>query len=329
VKGTGLVLLVLVAVAVPRLAASAVVVAEPTGDADPAFLAELKASLETVSAEAPTELNGELRASATVKDDGVELVVEFVPNDGQAPITETRVASMASALAQARAMGKSVCRLIVVPHFREPSAVTPALVREVQSEAYATVPEKYDRRRALLASGIPTYSMMAIGLVLMCLAPATSNTSELVVPSFILGPIVAGLGVIVGPSLGYFYIGRVGRGLAMGGIRLALSVAALWMILEHELAQPGWDACNSFEEDSEIDACLSKEEYPALLPIGIIAASLAAVLAVVDATLVGRAADRANAEWRERQKPMIQVAPVAWSGGRGDTTYGLALQGTF
>jgi hypothetical protein len=115
----------------------------------------------------------------------------------------------------------------------------------------------------------------------------------------------------------------------MGAIRLALSVAASWMIIYHEFSQPGWDSCNSFEEDSEIDACMNKENYPALLPLGIVAASVAALFAFVDAALVGRAADRANAQWREKNEPTLQVTPVAWTSGKGDATYGLALSGSF
>jgi hypothetical protein len=61
-------LLLLFGLAAPRFAAAAVVVAEPTGDAEPAFLAELKASLETVAAEAAADVDAELRASAAFAD---------------------------------------------------------------------------------------------------------------------------------------------------------------------------------------------------------------------------------------------------------------------
>jgi hypothetical protein len=41
------------------------------------------------------------------------------------------------------------------------------------------------------------------------------------------------------------------------------------------------------------------------------------------------ASDRANAEWREKNKPSVGVVPVAWTSGRGDGAFGLALGGSF
>jgi hypothetical protein len=112
-------------VAAPRFVTAAVVVAEPTGDADPAFLSELKASLETVAADAPAEMNAELRSSATNSDAGVELVVELVPNDGSKPIRESRTASKASALAQVRAMARKLFKPVA------PAAAPPPTVVEI------------------------------------------------------------------------------------------------------------------------------------------------------------------------------------------------------
>jgi hypothetical protein len=117
----GVVLLALIAM--PRFATAAVTVADPTGDAEPAFLAELKASLETVATEAPAEMNAELRSSATVTDTGVELIVELAPNDGSKPIRETRTASRASALAQARAMARKLFKPVSPAAAPPPTAV--------------------------------------------------------------------------------------------------------------------------------------------------------------------------------------------------------------
>jgi hypothetical protein len=89
----------------PRIAGAGISVAEPSGSADAAFIAGLKAALEEVVAGAPA-LDGELRTSAAVKDDGVELIVELAPAGDGASFRETRVASWASALSQARAMAR-------------------------------------------------------------------------------------------------------------------------------------------------------------------------------------------------------------------------------
>jgi hypothetical protein len=128
--------MMLALIAAPRFAAAAVVVAEPTGDADPAFLAELKASLETVAAEAAPDVNGELKSSAVNTVAGVELVVEYVPFIGAEPIRETRTASRASALAQARAMGRGAIRSLVEPEpvlsvASKQAEVTPPMVVEI------------------------------------------------------------------------------------------------------------------------------------------------------------------------------------------------------
>lgn len=92
--------------------AAEVIVTAPAGGVDPAFLAELKASIEEVAAaEAPPEsARAELEASANAVPEGVALEVTLVPADGFEEIRESRVASRASALSQARAMARSVVR---------------------------------------------------------------------------------------------------------------------------------------------------------------------------------------------------------------------------
>ncbi len=91
---------------------AAVAVEEPTGDADAAFLASLKDALVTAIAEAPEAggIDAALRATASRKDDGVELSVELIPQSGGEPIREARTASLASALPQARAMARDIVK---------------------------------------------------------------------------------------------------------------------------------------------------------------------------------------------------------------------------
>jgi hypothetical protein len=95
-----------------RLSAAAVVVAAPMGDVDSVFLDDLKASIEAVAQETalPEVGSAELKASAAASATGVALEVVLVPADGSEEIRETRVASWASAIAQARAMARSVVR---------------------------------------------------------------------------------------------------------------------------------------------------------------------------------------------------------------------------
>ncbi len=117
----------------PRIAGAAIAVAEPSGSADVAFLFELKKALEEAVAGAPG-IDAELRASADEKEDGVELLIELVPADGSAPLRETRAASRASAISQARAMARSV-----VKAFREASAA-PQIARKPPAPEVAPGP---------------------------------------------------------------------------------------------------------------------------------------------------------------------------------------------
>jgi hypothetical protein len=92
-------------------AGAEVAVAPIEGDGDPAMLAELQRSLEAVASEEGTgDAAADLWFSTNPAPGGVTLEIELVPGDGSPPIREERVASPASAAAQARAMARSVIR---------------------------------------------------------------------------------------------------------------------------------------------------------------------------------------------------------------------------
>jgi hypothetical protein len=96
----------------PRLSAADIIVGAPEGDLDPAFLSELKNSLETAARDSASSEgeSAQLRATAKATTAGVALEVVLVPADASREIRETREASAASALAQARAMARAVIR---------------------------------------------------------------------------------------------------------------------------------------------------------------------------------------------------------------------------
>jgi hypothetical protein len=310
-------------VAAPRLATAAVVVAEPSGDAAPELLAELKASLEVVAAEAPAEVNAELRSLASVTDEGVELVVELVLADGSDTIRESRVATLASALPQARAMVRAAFHELMAP---PPPKVV--VVKERPAEPPPLV-EKYDRRKALRMTVLPTLLLPIVGIGML--------VSGYFIPNGTAGAVISGtggtwawLGLTFGPTVGYFWVGRWRHALAMMGLRLSLmgttaAFVGIWM----------WRclAADSHNEQCEGTTENMHDCHQEPSSFGLVAAivSATALLAVTyaDAFLVGRAADRANAQWRERRKLEIQAAPVVWANGRGDGTFGLAVNGSF
>jgi hypothetical protein len=173
---------------------------------------------------------------------------------------------------------------------------------------------KYDRRKALLTTVLPTALAFAVGGALIPISFCIRNSVPLVTGSIILGN-----GLILGPSVGYFWIGRTRHGLAMSGLRfltLAIGVTAMCFYIAPLIG-------NDDEEEGRAGPS------PTLLTFSILSYTATLFLAFVDASLVGRAADRANAQWREKNKPTVQVTPVAWSNGNGDGTFGLAVSGAF
>lgn len=305
-----------------RLADAATVVADPTGDAEPEFLAELKASLETVAAVAPAEVVAELRASAKVVDGGVGLVVELVLADGSETIRETRVASEASALPQARAMARAAFRELVAPDSPK------AAVAAKKPAAPPPTPRSYDRRRLVRMSVWPTLlgSILGPGIFSLGFLAEDEQRHGLFYACVISGSIVTTTALVSGPSIGWFGLGRTARALGMSGLRLALLGAGTALTMVY-IFEGGGDCVDVGYEDDDEWRCPDHNETWVALGTVLLAAGV--VLAFVDAALVGRAADRANAERRDGNRVSVGVAPVAWAGGKGDATFGLALDGSF
>ncbi|MCK9462594.1 MAG: hypothetical protein M0R80_23485 [Proteobacteria bacterium] len=320
-------------IALPRLATAAVVVAEPTGDADAAFLTELKASLEAVAAEVAPDVDAELRSSAAFTDAGAELVVELVLNDGSDLIRETRTASRASALSQARAMARAAIKTFVDsssaatgPRVQTPVAAETTVSRPEEVEPPPEppkpppLPEKYSRRKAMQLSLWPTVILVTAGggLSMLFMVEETFGFPG-------LG--IGALGLVLGPSVGYLWLGRASHAMGMAGLRLAAVGTGIAFMAAYVSTFSWGDDCTS---ENGTQVCETEgRSHPGFLVVSIIGITAAVVGAFVDAALVGRAADRANAEWREKNKPQIQVAPMAWSNGNGDRSYGLAVSGSF
>lgn len=343
-RRTGLVIVMFAIVALPRLATAAVVVAEPTGDADAAFLAELKASLETVAAEVAPDIDAELRSSAALTDAGAELVVELVRNDGSDLIRETRTASRASALSQARAMARAAIRQLFAPMPESTTVlqtnVAPQAepVRQTPVAAKTTVsrpeeveplpeppkpppwPEKYSRRKAMRLSLWPTVILLTAGggLSMLFIVEETFGFPG-------LG--IGALGLVLGPSVGYLWLGRASHAMGMAGLRLAAVGTGIAFMAAYVSTFRWGDDCTS---ENGTQVCeIEGQSHPGFLVVSIIGITAAVVGAFVDVALVGRAADRANAQWREQRKIEIQANPMAWSNDNGDRSYGLAVSGSF
>jgi len=295
----------------PRLVAAAVVVAEPTGDADPALLAELKTSLEAVVSEMAPDFDAEMRSSAANGDAGLELVVELVPGEGKEPIRETRIVSRASAMPQARAMGRGAIRTLV-------AETAPGVAIAQQKSVAPPLPplhEMYSRHKALVMTIVPTVLLPLVGAGILSLGFLAVDSNEAVFWACVVsGSTIAAGGLIFGPTFGYFWVGRWRHALAMSGLRLALlgtGVTSLFFTIVGSMC--------------DYDENCGANPMWALLSATSLTASL--LTGIIDASFVGHAADRANE--RYRRSLQVTVAPVAWTNGSGERTFGLALNGSF
>ena len=117
-------------------------------------------------------------------------------------------------------------------------------------------------------------------------------------------------GMIVGPSLGHFYAGEVGRGLGHSGIRLG--AAGIFVAG----AMVAFSDC-FFTEEDECEGSAG----PAIMIGGAVLGVGSTIYSIVDAP---RAARRANAA---KHRVLITPAPVV--GPERSTGFGLQLGSTF
>jgi hypothetical protein len=121
------------------------------------------------------------------------------------------------------------------------------------------------------------------------------------------GLVTLGLGASVGPSLGQFYVGNVGRGLLMSTARGALATGSYFMILV--------GALHGFEGGRPSEG---------LIAGGAILAAGAFALALWDIIDAPYAARRANA-----RRGLLAIAPIVGRDQAGGTLGGLAVSGRF
>jgi len=350
----------LAALAVPLPGRAAITVEPPTGNADPALLADLHTWMKMIAEEqgATVPVDAVLRIDATVSGEGVTLTLELAPSDGTAKVRETRTASRASAAAQARAMARAAIRKLTAP---AESATTSSAVEhpQLQTADSATVaveavedsapPVKnfpdlkmpYNKKKALWLSVGPTFGAMTLRGAFIGLAFAVENDPGRMA-MISIGLSLAGLGFFVGPSLGHFYVRNnlqgsltlVFRTLLSGGAAAFFGAAlasSLSGLSEVCFASPCGDDTGDEHEDAGDDGRSASGGY---LAGGIITATAAVTLAIVDLATVRRAAQKANekaAAEKEADAKIsgVSIAPLLVPGPNGSTTTGLALSMRF
>ena len=329
----------LAAVVVPLPSRAAITVAPPTGDADPALLAELQTWLKMIAEEqgSAVKVDGVLRIDAEPSGEGVALTLELTPSDGTAPYRESRVVSRASAAPNARAMARAAIRTVAPP---------PTVVATQASDAPKTAPppqpvrlvlnSPYDQRRAYWISVGPTLGGIVFGGALVGLAFAIENDSGRVA-TLGVGATIAGLAFLVGPSLGHFYVRNNLQGSLTLVFRTLLSGGATAFFFGAALVTAFSGPCSGFglcegdsveEEENQGDD--GGSAFGGYLAGGIITAAGALTLAIVDLATVQRAAQRANEKAAAEKETDAKISGVAFAplvvpGPNGTTTTGLAF----
>ncbi|MCI0330502.1 MAG: hypothetical protein L0196_06060 [candidate division Zixibacteria bacterium] len=143
------------------------------------------------------------------------------------------------------------------------------------------IPDPKSEGTAVALSLGGTIVPITLGLVVATQGPNDAG----IVP----GVVLMGSGVVFGPSLGYFYGGRPGRGLSGIGIRLGLSAATLGATYIAGTSTDGWDG-------------LDRAAVAFFIGSGVVAAA-----AVADVLLVPKAVRKHN---RSLQEKALTIAPA-------------------
>jgi len=175
--------------------------------------------------------------------------------------------------------------------------------REFQnSEESQTKPGLKSETKAFNLSFFGTLIPVGLGVGLGAVSLATDKSERGV--AFLS---VASAGIVIGPSLGYFYAGKSGRGLATAGLRFLL-IPGVFLA---SFATCGWD-CG--EGDSGYDAAWV---------ILIVGEALVVVSAVYDIATVKKAVRKKNQAWGDKN---WMIAPKYFAESQ---TAGVELQFRF
>jgi hypothetical protein len=174
---------------------------------------------------------------------------------------------------------------------------------------------RHDRTTALVLSFVPMVALITTGTVLYAGWHTWSDWDS---RYLISGAVIGISGVLLGPLPGYLYLHRSQWAWSMFGLRLALVLTTAGFA-----GLMAYTACDDTDEpcsDSggfEVSALLMTMSYTA-----------AGTIAVIDASLAGRAADQANARL-EGKGAAFFVAPIVWRGPRGDAAPGMVFSAAF
>ena len=251
-----------------------------------------------------------LFVSARDTGGGVRVVLEL-RIAGEEPAVLEREVSVASRDAQARAMTREILSGSVRTVEPIPEAVEGDPAEQSRAPAGSEVEFSarprgpFDRRVALALSLTPTLTLTIVGGALFWTGASDAvSWSATGKNLFAVGLTSMALGVIVCPALGALYSRSYARALGTAGLRLATvagSLLSLWAFAYN----PG--------------------QVPLALTVAFAAAT--AVMAIVEASMAGIVADRANEKFSKKARMYVSATVITSPGGR--SLPAVALGGTF
>lgn len=259
--------------------------------------------------------------------DGISLQMKLVCL-GEETLEETRIVTSASAAAQARSMARNLLEDLRGSQREKQPTV------KIDSLELVVLETRYNRRVALGLSMWLTIAPMAVGAVGFVLGFECGNRLGIQNRRalFTSGIVLAGHGLILGPSAGYFYLGRHAHGWGWAAGRLVMGAATAGFFLyavgkAEAQSEYGTNYCDGDEDDPP--RCSGSNTPRTFVVLGFISATITLTLTLIDAGLAGRAADKMNLSYRQKKKPTIAIAPTPMRTPSGKTVPGLTMALTF
>ncbi len=305
--------------AICETAMGAVSTSECSGDIPAQTANYIDASLRTFVSDLPTDELGEcvLGAHGEMISGGISLQVKLVC-EGKKTLEETRIVTSASAAAQARTMARN---LLETP-LASLSGKQPTV--KIDSLELVVLETRYNRRVALGLSMGFSILPISVGTVLSIIG-LKNNSGGL----FAFGIVLASHSLVFGPSTGYFYLGRRAHGWGWAAGRMVMGGAtAGFFLYAHGQSYVVINDINHCEADDP--SCGHDTTTPrTFVVLGFISATITLTLTLIDAGLVGRAADKMNLRHQQKKKPTIAIAPTPMRTPSGKTVPGLTMALTF
>ena len=310
------------------LASKADVVVEPvTGSLSPELRLQIEASLENVvpGAAAAYGVDGRLTVAAEENGDGgVSLAVEL-SRDAGVPVRLTRTAVRAEAAAELRALVREVLRAAAAPA-GSGAAARPSFGGAEEGTApgaagAAELRAPYDPQKAAGLTLSVTLGGMLVGGALFAGAFAVDDSSG--TPAMaIAGSAIFGLGLIVGPSLGHFYVHNTGQAVLGIVLRSVFSAAA-----------PAFFVGAAFQgfmtDGDDAEEARAERNAQGLLAGGILVSIAGVASAVIDLATTPLAVQHANERETAQKVSGVSFAPIVAPGRNGAATAGLAFSMRF